>query len=46
VAILEPRILRAGSIALDPPGIALPIADLYLGTTMTDADEPPEGRTG
>jgi Uma2 family endonuclease len=32
---LEPHILRAGSIALDPPGIALNLADLYLETALT-----------
>jgi Uma2 family endonuclease len=40
---LEPHILRQGSVALDPPGIALAIADLYLDTALADP-EPPEGR--
>ena len=43
---LEPHILREGSITLDPPGIALALADLYFGTTLSDAQQPPEGRTG
>jgi Uma2 family endonuclease len=33
---LEPRILRAGSIALDPPGIAPNLADLYLETALAE----------
>jgi Uma2 family endonuclease len=39
---LEPRILRQGSIALDPPGIAVALADLYHDTELTEAS-PPEG---
>jgi Uma2 family endonuclease len=41
---LEPHILRQGSVALDPPGIALAIADLYLDTALADPEPPPEGR--
>ncbi len=33
---LEPRILRQGSITLDPPGIALALADLYIDTALAD----------
>jgi Uma2 family endonuclease len=33
---LEPSILRAGSIALDPPGIALNLGDLYLETALAE----------
>jgi Uma2 family endonuclease len=41
---LEPHILRQGCVALDPPGIALAIADLYLDTALADPEPPPEGR--
>ena len=39
---LEPHILRQGGIALDPPGITLALADLYLDTELAEAS-PPEG---
>jgi Uma2 family endonuclease len=32
---LEPRILRSGEIALDPPGIRLALDDLYQDTELT-----------
>ena len=38
---LEPHILRQGNIALDPPGIALALADLYLDTELAEAAPPP-----
>jgi Uma2 family endonuclease len=38
---LEPRILRQGNIALDPPGIALALPDLYLDTELADPALPP-----
>ena len=41
---LEPRILRQGNITLDPPGIALTLADLYLDTTLADSERPPTGQ--
>ena len=41
---LEPHIVRHGSITLDPPGIALAIADLYLETALAEADQPPESK--
>jgi hypothetical protein len=31
---LEPRILREGEIALDPPGIRLVLDDLYRDTDL------------
>ena len=37
---LEPHILHQGEIALDPPGIALALADLYLDTTLTQLVTP------
>ncbi len=37
---LEPHILRQGSIALEPPGIALALADFYLDTALADSAEP------
>jgi Uma2 family endonuclease len=40
---LEPHILRQGSISLDPPGIALALADLYLDTALADPLEPAGG---
>jgi Uma2 family endonuclease len=33
---LEPHIVRQGSIPLDPPGIALALADLYLQTVLAE----------
>ena len=33
---LEPQILRAGGIALDPPGIALTLGDLYRETALAE----------
>jgi Uma2 family endonuclease len=33
---LEPRIVRHGSIALDPPGIALELAELYRDTALAE----------
>ena len=41
---LEPHILRQGNITLDPPGIALALADLYLDTTLADSERPPTGQ--
>ncbi len=40
---LEPHILRQGTIALDPPGLALALVDLYLETELADPQQPPEG---
>jgi Uma2 family endonuclease len=36
---LEPRIVRAGSIALDPPGIELALEDLYRDTPLDETRE-------
>jgi Uma2 family endonuclease len=33
---LEPNILRQGNITLDPPGITLALADLYIDTALAD----------
>jgi Uma2 family endonuclease len=33
---LEPRIMRAGDIIMDPPGISLALADLYRDTALGD----------
>jgi Uma2 family endonuclease len=41
---LEPHILRQGNIILDPPGIALPLADLYLDTALAEPGQPRAGR--
>lgn len=38
---LEPQILRHGSIALDPPGIALELGDLYRETALAEHALPP-----
>jgi Uma2 family endonuclease len=43
---LEPHILRQGTITLDPPGLALALADLYLETALADSQQLPEGSTG
>jgi len=43
---LEPCILRQGDIVLDPPGIALALADLYVDTALADLEQPPAGSTG
>jgi Uma2 family endonuclease len=40
---LGPHILRQGSISLDPPGIALALADLYLDTALADPVQPAGG---
>lgn len=40
---LEPRIVRAGSIALDPPGIELALEDLYRDTALDETREREEG---
>ena len=37
---LEPHILRQGGIALNPPGITLALADLYLETELAEASSP------
>ena len=34
---LEPRILREGNIIMEPPGMALALADLYRDTALGDA---------
>ena len=44
--VLEPHILRQGSIVLDPPGIALALAGLYLDTALADPEQPPAGSPG
>jgi Uma2 family endonuclease len=44
--VLEPHILRQGSIFLDPPGIALALASLYLDTALADPEQPPAGSAG
>jgi Uma2 family endonuclease len=36
---LEPRIVRAGSIALDPPGIELALEDLYRDAPLDETRE-------
>jgi Uma2 family endonuclease len=36
---LEPRIVREGSIALEPPGIALALDDLYQDTPLAERRE-------
>jgi Uma2 family endonuclease len=36
---LEPRIVRAGSIPLDPPGIELALEDLYRDTPLDETRE-------
>jgi Uma2 family endonuclease len=41
---LEPHVLPQGSISLDPPGIALALADLYLDTLLAESAPPPERR--
>jgi Uma2 family endonuclease len=38
---LEPQILREGSIALEPPGIALELGDLYRETAPAEQALPP-----
>ncbi len=40
---LEPHILRQGSIALEPPGIKMALADFYLDTALADSAEPAGG---
>ena len=42
---LEPHILRQGSISLEPPGIALELAELHLDTALADTEQPTAGTT-